>query len=323
MENNNPKISVIVPVYNVEQYLPRCIDSILAQTFTNFELLLIDDGSTDNSGKICDEYAKKDNRIRVFHKENGGVSSARNIGLLFFTGDYVVFVDSDDMVLPKWLEIYNLNISRYNFDICFQNFVYVANDACIEEIPPKNKSNCSKIVNEKEFFNFFKTRWAYFSATWTKCFSASIIREHNLKFKISLNICEDYLFTSCFLNYSSKVIISDFQGYLYRNVPNSLSRKSNNNAVNALIDILSIELKKIKDERFALECKKLFIMMVVSSNEYKLLPYSNRFYVLTFIKRHGLNMIRKKLLIINIMRMINVNTKIWDKYVIAVSRISL
>lgn len=77
----NPKISVIVPVYNVEKYLSRCIDSILAQTFTDFELLLIDDGSNDNSGNICDDYVKKDNRIRVFHKENGGVSSARNLGL--------------------------------------------------------------------------------------------------------------------------------------------------------------------------------------------------------------------------------------------------
>ena len=81
MENNNPTISVIVPVYNAEKYLSRCIDSILVQTFTCFELLLVDDGSTDCSGRICDEYAKRDTRIRVIHKENGGVSSARNLGL--------------------------------------------------------------------------------------------------------------------------------------------------------------------------------------------------------------------------------------------------
>ena len=75
-----PEVSIIVPIYNTEKYLPRCIDSILGQTYKDFELLLIDDGSTDNSGKICDEYAEKDSRIRVFHKENGGVSSARNLG---------------------------------------------------------------------------------------------------------------------------------------------------------------------------------------------------------------------------------------------------
>ena len=91
-----PKISVIVPVYNVEKYLPRCIDSILSQTFTDFELLLIDDGSPDNCGKICDEYAAKDSRVRVFHKPNGGVSSARNLGLDNARGEWIAFIDSDD-----------------------------------------------------------------------------------------------------------------------------------------------------------------------------------------------------------------------------------
>ena len=92
----NPKISVIVPVYNVEMFLRRCIDSILAQTFTDFELLLIDDGSKDKSGEICDEYATKDVRIRVFHKQNGGVSSARNVGLNHAIGEYICFCDADD-----------------------------------------------------------------------------------------------------------------------------------------------------------------------------------------------------------------------------------
>ena len=94
----NPKISVIVPVYNVEKYLHRCVDSILAQTFNDFELLLIDDGSKDKSGAICDEYAAKDSRVRVFHKENGGVSSARNLGLENAKGDWIIFIDSDDWI---------------------------------------------------------------------------------------------------------------------------------------------------------------------------------------------------------------------------------
>ena len=98
---NNPKVSVIVPVYNVEKLLQRCIDSILAQTFTDFELLLIDDGSKDKSGEICDEYAAKDSRIRVFHKQNGGVSTARNLGIDKAQGEWIYFVDSDDIVLPS------------------------------------------------------------------------------------------------------------------------------------------------------------------------------------------------------------------------------
>ena len=87
--NENPKISIIIPVYNVEQYLRHCLDSIINQTYKNLEIICIDDGSTDNSGKICEEYTSKDNRIKVIHKENGGISSARNVGLSLLTGSYV------------------------------------------------------------------------------------------------------------------------------------------------------------------------------------------------------------------------------------------
>lgn len=100
----NPLVSIIVPVYNAKKYLSRCIDSILGQSFTNFELLLINDGSQDNSGKICDGYAANDNRVRVFHKENGGVSAARNYGLDNATGKYVCFVDADDWVDKDYLK---------------------------------------------------------------------------------------------------------------------------------------------------------------------------------------------------------------------------
>ena len=99
------KVSVIVPVYNVERYLSNCIDSILLQTYKNLEIILVDDGSTDNSPCICDEYAKKDGRIKVIHKQNGGVSSARNTGLDVMTGDYVTFVDGDDLINVRFVEI--------------------------------------------------------------------------------------------------------------------------------------------------------------------------------------------------------------------------
>lgn len=94
----NKLVSVIVPVYNVEKYLERCINSIIQQSYNNLEIILIDDGSTDASGKICDEYKEKDDRIIVIHKENGGLSDARNAGIKIFTGEYVTFIDSDDYV---------------------------------------------------------------------------------------------------------------------------------------------------------------------------------------------------------------------------------
>lgn len=110
-------ISIIVPVYNVENYIRECIDSILAQTISSFELILVDDGSKDESGKICDEYADTDDRIRVIHKENGGLSSARNRGLDEAKGDYICFVDSDDAVSADYLEKLYAAIKKGNADI--------------------------------------------------------------------------------------------------------------------------------------------------------------------------------------------------------------
>ena len=97
-------ISVIVPVYNVEQYLPKCVDAILAQTYGNLEVILVDDGTPDGSGRICDEYAARDNRVQVIHKENGGLSSARNAGIDIARGEYLGFVDSDDCIAPDMYE---------------------------------------------------------------------------------------------------------------------------------------------------------------------------------------------------------------------------
>lgn len=103
-ESGRPEISIIVPVYQVEKYLNECIDSILAQTFTDFELILVDDGSPDNCPALCDAAAKRDSRVRVIHKQNGGVSTARNAGLDAAQGNWIAFVDSDDTVEPEYLE---------------------------------------------------------------------------------------------------------------------------------------------------------------------------------------------------------------------------
>ena len=123
-----PQISIIVPVYNTEKYLERCLNSILSQTFTDFELLLINDGSTDSSGGICDEYATKDSRIRVFHKKNSGVTSARRLGVEESKGEYISFVDSDDNLYPKSLEILINNVTSNDIDIIVSD---IANESTI------------------------------------------------------------------------------------------------------------------------------------------------------------------------------------------------
>ena len=122
MEVESVKISVIIPVYNVEKYLKRCLDSIINQTYKNLEIILIDDGSTDKSGKICDEYAQKDKRIIVIHKENGGVSSARNKGLDICIGDYISFIDSDDWIEEDFFE-YVVNNAKDNDLLIFDYYI--------------------------------------------------------------------------------------------------------------------------------------------------------------------------------------------------------
>ncbi len=133
-------ISVIIPIYNVEQYLRQCLDSVINQTYKNLEIILVDDGSTDNSGKICDEYALKDARIKVIHKENGGVSSARNAGLDIAKGDYIGFVDSDDYIEKDMYEyLYSLNKNNNTLlSVC--NFYIKKNKKIIEAKPITNKT---------------------------------------------------------------------------------------------------------------------------------------------------------------------------------------
>lgn len=134
------KISVIIPVYNVEEYLEKCVQSVLNQTYKNLEIILVDDGATDSSGSICDELAKKDNRIKVIHKKNGGLSSARNEAMKIVTGELVAFVDSDDYIISDFYEyLYNL-LKKHDADIAEAEFL---------RIPAEKMDEAEEILNEK------------------------------------------------------------------------------------------------------------------------------------------------------------------------------
>lgn len=117
MDETKPLVSVIVPIYNVEQYLRECIDSIIRQTYKNLEIILVDDGSPDNCGKIAETYAEKDNRIKVLHKENGGLSDARNVGITEAKGEYISLIDSDDYISEFFIEIMMKNAMKYDADV--------------------------------------------------------------------------------------------------------------------------------------------------------------------------------------------------------------
>ena len=151
-------ISIIVPVYNVEKYLKRCIDSIILQKYKNIEILLIDDGSTDDSGKICDEYATKDSRIRVFHKKNGGLSSARNYGIRESCGKYISFVDSDDYIDENMLfDMYSIATNKKSKIVsCSFKFVYDNGKEITKQNPiSEKKYNFSDSIKEMNKFDLF------------------------------------------------------------------------------------------------------------------------------------------------------------------------
>lgn len=134
-----PKVSIIVPVYNVEQYLKRCVDSILAQTYVDFELILVDDGSPDECGNMCDEFAKKDGRIKVLHKENGGLSSARNAGIEVALGEYIGFVDSDDWVTSDMYEHLVDLVDAYKCEIASASYVFSNGESLLRQPEVKIK----------------------------------------------------------------------------------------------------------------------------------------------------------------------------------------
>ena len=158
---NKDLISVVIPIYKVEQYLPRCVNSILAQTYKNLEIWLVDDGSPDNCGLICDEYAKQDDRIRVIHKENGGLSDARNAALDKCTGEWITMIDSDDFITNDYIEVlYNL-VEKYNCKMSIANWEIfpigtdpiIKKDKKVKEILFSSKGALEDMFNQKHFDN--------------------------------------------------------------------------------------------------------------------------------------------------------------------------
>ena len=204
-----PTISVIIPVYNTEKYLRRCIDSVLAQSYQDFELLLIDDGSKDSSGAICDEYAAKDARVRVFHKENGGVSSARNVGLDHARGEWITFVDSDDWVHPQYFDF--LLCAIENADISHCGMIRVKNDDLEEDVQQISPIR----IQDTDKMNFGEAA----DHCWGKLFRREIVEK--LKFEESVSFGEDKLFTAIALQTGKKLAVIDNVLYYYYNNPNS------------------------------------------------------------------------------------------------------
>lgn len=193
------KVSIIVPIYNVEKYLPKCIESIINQTYKNLEIILVDDGSPDNCAKICDEYAKKDNRIKVIHKPNGGVSSARNAGLDIATGEYIGFVDPDDFIAPEMYEQMLEAIKTANADLAICGYDYFDEDGNLDK-KRLYEIRETEILTRKEVIRRFSDMPPTIRhGVVNKLFKSELL---SLKFKEGLHSSEDVLFLN---EYAQKI----------------------------------------------------------------------------------------------------------------------
>lgn len=244
----NPLISIIVPVYNAEATLNRCVDSIINQKFSDWELLLINDGSRDRSGEICDEYAVRDSRIKVLHKENGGVSSARNWGLDNSCGKFIMFVDSDDFLV---IYDFNKNIIEGTEDLIL--FSYYSNSGKENKlISPINSCVISTEKDLREFYSNFLHE-GFFKTIWSKIFKRDLIG--NLRFDENMLLGEDHLFLLKYLSVIKSLRFISSPLYIYQ-PPESLEKKYQmevSKSIYALMSLLAA-YNSLKVENRYLEC---------------------------------------------------------------------
>ena len=224
--NPPPLFSVIVPVYNAESYLPQCIDSLLSQKFTDFEILLIDDGSTDRSPRICDEYAARHTHIRVWHQTNAGVSAARNAGIDQASGKWICFVDSDDYADENFLSAFAEQGCLETDCLNLQGWQVVSNTdgkvLRVYRFPdlPIDLQNIGQHVSTYRFFDN--------NTPWAKLFNREVLNRHHIRFRTELTVREDIVFVYTYRLQISKIKLIDATGYCYRQAENrvTLSHKT-------------------------------------------------------------------------------------------------
>ena len=283
------QFSIIIPVYNAEHYLRQCIESVIAQTFEDWEAILVNDGSKDGSLAICQEYAVKDKRIKVIDKSNGGPSSARNKGLENAQGKYVYFMDADDWIETKFLEIFVRNgikdayetRQRYyenedcDYDIIFQGFVRELADGRKEESFAMD-ADTSMMSKEEIICRLYKEH--VYGWSWCKLFRREIIEKHHIRFDESLRLWEDELFTSEFLRYAENVRTVNSHLYHYIYYPDSLMQTNNtylkrlflSERMNeALTPIANEELKEYINSTYNKNLKYSLLMALKNEQNHK------------------------------------------------------
>ena len=235
-------ISIVIPVYNVEKYLKRCLDSIINQTHKNLEIICVDDGSIDSSGKILDDYKNKDKRIKVYHIKNGGVSHARNVGIKHITGNYVGFIDPDDFIETNmYEELYN-SIIENNSDVSVcNNYIYYEENDSIEKV--KYSDSIPKIMSKTFYLDkMFKDN--YNGYVWNRLYKVKYIKK--VKFDESIIIMEDVIFNIDYASNINKISFVDIPLYYYVMRATSAVHKENNKRNQNLFVAKEIIDKKIE-----------------------------------------------------------------------------
>lgn len=279
MENKvyimNKLVSIIIPVYNVEKYLLECLDSVIAQTYSNIEIFLINDGSTDNSGKICDEYAQKDSRVKVIHKENGGVSSARNVGLDLTQGEYITFIDSDDFVDKTYIEKMYDALEKSNADLVFCKYANYIDKKI--EYPQESIPKQLTVNNEdKEFIDFISRFFALKKNIMGSACRVLYRKEliNNYYFHLGIKISEDLLFLMQIIQNAKSINSIDEYLYFYRKVETSITQKYKKDYLQGQLNLYLalkniFELFKSKNSRKIFEMYNALLCYYVFSNELK------------------------------------------------------
>jgi len=216
----NPMVSIIIPVYNAEKTIRRCVDSVLNQEYKDTELLLVDDGSTDLSGQICDEYAKKDSRVCVIHKENTGVSDTRNLALERARGTYLQFLDSDDWISPDATSLMVRAAGESGCDMVISDYYRVRG----RRFFTKGHIEGGKVITRMKYAEYMMKAPAnfYFGVLWNKFFKADIIKKFGLSCSPELDWCEDFRFNLEYLQYVGKVGVVTKPLYYYVKTKGSL-----------------------------------------------------------------------------------------------------
>ena len=252
------EVSIIVPVYQVEKYIRQCVDSILAQTFTDFELILVDDGSRDKSGQICDEYAGMDERVKVIHKENGGAADTRNRGMEQAIGNYFMFVDSDDYIAPTMVECLYKNILNENADITACNYLYLFENDRKKDFVTNAKSEI--LTGTEIFYNRKNGRnYGFWTVVWNKLMKRETVGK--VRFR-SGKYYEDEFWANEIYQMDIKIVTISECLYYYRQHENSTMRQKK--------IARSLDLIEAYQERIYIYLKE----QKYSDQAYKVLVYS-------------------------------------------------